>query len=60
MKRCRKEAELMVFLNAIHNFYDYPELEESCSFIERVRDFVQTQLSNKIAWNIHAYYFYQV
>ncbi|PRQ22440.1 putative carboxylesterase [Rosa chinensis] len=44
LKKRGKQAELVVFPNAIHTFYAYPELEDSSVFISRVRDFVQNAM----------------
>ncbi|KAM5570750.1 putative carboxylesterase 18 [Rosa sericea] len=41
LKKRGKQAELVVFPNAIHTFYGYPELDDSSVFIHKVRDFVQ-------------------
>ncbi|XP_061988856.1 probable carboxylesterase 18 [Rosa rugosa] len=41
LKKRGKQAELVVFPNAIHTFYAYPELDDSSVFIHKVRDFVQ-------------------
>ncbi|KAM5550150.1 putative carboxylesterase 18 [Rosa sericea] len=46
LKERGKQAELVVFPNAIHTFYAYPELDDSSAFINRVRDFVQLQSVN--------------
>lgn len=45
LKKCGKEAELVVYPNAIHTFYAYPELHDSSAFINRLRDFVQSQIT---------------
>ncbi|XP_062019183.1 probable carboxylesterase 18 [Rosa rugosa] len=45
LKKRGKQAELVVFPNAIHTFYAYPELDDSSVFISRVRDFVQNAIS---------------
>ncbi|XP_024167326.1 probable carboxylesterase 18 [Rosa chinensis] len=46
LKKRGKQAELVVFPNAIHTFYAYPELDDSSVFINKVRDFVQLQSVN--------------
>ncbi|GAY54606.1 hypothetical protein CUMW_158030 [Citrus unshiu] len=43
LKRCGKEAYLIEYPNAFHGFYSFPELRESCLFINEVRDFMQKQ-----------------
>ncbi|PRQ22435.1 putative carboxylesterase [Rosa chinensis] len=53
LKKRGKQAELVVFPNAIHTFYAYPELDDSSVFINRVRDFVQSQLVNAIIETRH-------
>ncbi|XP_058097560.1 probable carboxylesterase 18 [Magnolia sinica] len=50
LKALGKEANLVVYPNAIHAFYVFPELPESELLITEVRDFIQKQ-SKKVAEN---------